>query len=226
MAEFLDGIWREQGGGRYLNRYDAGRGIVAKFRAKIEALAGKGVVVGLLRGGVEVAAAVANDLRLPLDFRSVRKVGHPFQPEFAIGAVDISGISVRNPLVSPMDMPSDEDFDRMVASALEQARDLETEIRGDRPSPVPDADWVLVVDDGAATGLTILAVTKGLQSEGKKVYVAVPVASEQAVALISKLADGFFANRIPPHFMAVGQFYDDFSPLSVEEVKSYLGYSR
>jgi len=131
MGGFLDGIWNRQSGGRYVNRYDAGRAIASMFGDEIVKIEGRGVVAGLLRGGVEVAAAIANDLGLSLDFRAVRKVGHPFQPEFAIGAVDISGISVRNPFVSPLDMPPDEEFDRMVGRALEQARELEREIRGE-----------------------------------------------------------------------------------------------
>jgi len=223
MGGFLNGIWAENPGGRYHNRYDAGRGIAAAFAEQIKAIKGKGVAAGLLRGGVEVAAAVANDLGLPLDFRAVRKVGHPMQPEFAIGAVDISGIAVKNPYLGVGEMPPIDQFDRMVEQALERAKEMEKELRGDRKSAIDDADWVLVCDDGAATGLTILAVVQGLKSEGKRVYVAVPVSSEQAARLISDAADDFFALQVPSYFMAVGQFYEDFSPVETSSVKKILG---
>ena len=226
MNGFLDGIWHEQPGGRFLNRYHAGCGIADKFGDEFRGFQGVGVVIGLPRGGVEVAAAVANDLKLPLDFRAVKKVGHPLQPEFAIGAVDISGVSVKNPLVDAGNMPSDSEFDRMVAKALELAKQMEADLRGTEKSKLDEADWVLVVDDGAATGLTILAVVKGLKSEGLIVHVAVPIASDQAKALISEEADGFYALNVPDYFAAVGQFYDDFSQVALDEVKGYLGTGK
>jgi putative phosphoribosyl transferase len=222
MDKFLDGTWKMQPGGRFLNRYDAGRGIAASIKGQISDLTGNGVVIGLPRGGVEVAAAVANDLKLPLDFRAVRKVGHPFQPEFAIGAVDISGISIRNPFLSPGEMPPDDEFDRMVAKALKDAQSLEKELRGDGQSPAKTAEWVIVVDDGAATGLTILAAVKGLKSEGKFVFVALPVASDQAGHMLSDAADRYYSMMTPYYFGAVGQFYEDFSQVETEEAKKYL----
>jgi len=226
MDGFLDGSWTEQPGGRFLNRYDAGRGIAARFGDKIRAFKGKGVVVGLPRGGVEVAAAVANDLGLPLDFRSVRKVGHPMQPEFAIGAVDISGIAVRNPSVPSHEMPPEAEFNRLVERALDEARQFEVELRGKGKSPIDDAAWCFVVDDGAATGLTLLAAVKGLKGQGKTVYVAVPVSSDQARDLLTEAADGFYAMSVPSWFGAVGQFYYDFTPVSLDDVKGYLGIPR
>ncbi len=222
MGGFLDGSWIDDPGGRFSNRYHAGRAIVEKFGDVFRNLEGKGVVVGLPRGGVEIAAAVATELNLPIDFRSVKKVGHPFQPEFAIGAVDISGTSVRNPSVNPDEDPPDKKYKQYVQKALEEARKIETDLRGSGTSYIRTADWCLVVDDGAATGLTLLAAVKGLKSEGKKVYVAVPVASTQAKDLIEEVADGFYTVQLPKLFMAVGQFYDDFSPVPIEAVRKYL----
>lgn len=226
MAGFLDETHRDRSWGRFKNRYDAGRAIASKIQEEIKAgnldLEGNGVVIGLPRGGLEVGYAVANDLKLPLDFRSVKKVGHPMQPEFAIGAVDISGISMKNPFVSPVEMPSDEEFERMVERALKQAKKMEVDLRGDSQSRLKDADWCLVVDDGAATGLTLLAAVAGLKSEGLKVIVAVPVSSDQAKNLLSKAADRFIALMVPDYFGAVGQFYDDFSQVLMEEARKFL----
>lgn len=222
MAGFLDGSYKKQHGGRYLNRYDAGRAIASEFRKVIEGIPGKGVVAGLPRGGIEVAAAISVDLKLPLDFRAVRKVGHPAQPEFAIGAVDISGKYVRNPLLTDGEFPPPREFEAMVENELVRAREMEKELRGGKKSLIDDADWVLVVDDGAATGLTMLAVVHGLKSEGKKVYVGLPVASVQAVRMLEEVADDVFAVDVPEYFGAVGQFYDDFSQLSTADAKGYL----
>ncbi len=223
MGEFLDGTWRMSGGGRYLNRYDAGRALAASLKDRVGEFGGTGVVVGLPRGGLEVARAVSDDLGIPIDFRSVKKVGHPYQPEFAIGAVDISGVSAKNPLVNPMDMPADAEFERMVQRALDQARSLEKDLRGGHESRIDSADWCLVVDDGAATGLTLLAVTKGLKAEGKKVHIAVSVSSIQARNLLTEEADSFHALQVPHHFMAVSQYYDDFSPVTLDEARNCLG---
>ena len=79
-----------------------------------------------------------------------------------------------------------------------------------------------MVDDGAATGLTMLAVVKGLKSEGKKVHVGVPVTSTQARDLLTEAADSFHALHVPPHFMAVSQYYDDFAPVTTEEARRCL----
>jgi putative phosphoribosyl transferase len=223
MGGFLDGSWRPSGEGRFLNRYDAGRGLAAALGPKLAELEGKGVVVGLPRGGLVVGLAVSNDLKLPLDFRAVRKVGHPYQPEFAIGAVDISGVVVRNPMVEAIDMPPDVEFERMVQQALDEARTMEKELRGDGPSYLKDSDWCLVVDDGAATGLTLLAVVKGIKGEGKKAHVGIPVASTQARSLIAEAADSFCALHVPQYFMAVSQFYDDFAPVTTDEARRCLG---
>src|SRR3972149_4027002 len=114
MGAFLDGTYKKPHGGRYLNRYDAGRAIASGFRKEIKSIPGKGVVAGLPRGGIEVAAAISVDLKLPLDFRAVRKVGHPAQPEFAIGAVDISGTYAKNPLLSDGEFPPPREFEAMV----------------------------------------------------------------------------------------------------------------
>lgn len=226
MADFPDGSSQYQRWGRFINRYDAGRALASKIKEEIESgnltLDGNGIVIGLPRGGIEVAYAVSNELKLPLDFRSVKKVGHPFQPEFAIGAVDISGAAMKNPYVSPADMPGEVDFQKMVERALSEAVKMEKDLRGDRKSRLKDADWCYVVDDGAATGLTLLAAVKGLKSEGLKAIVAIPVSSDQAEKLLRKAADGFIALMVPDYFGAVGQFYDDFSQVPLEDVRKYL----
>ena len=222
MGGFLDGIFRPKDEGPWHNRYEAGRALASILAEYVASFDGKGVVLGLPRGGVIVGQAVANDLKLPLDFRAVKKVGHPLQPEFAIGAVDISGVSVKNPSLEVYELPSEDDFSRMVERALEQAREMDRELRGDSEPKYANADWCLVVDDGAATGLTLLAVARGLKSENKKVHIAVPVTSVQAKEMLSNESDSFHAIEVPAHFMAVSQFYIDFAPVTTQEAKVAL----
>ena len=217
----LDGIFFRSGP-KWKDRTEAGNELASVIREQMPDVGGKGVVLGLPRGGIVVAKAVAERLGLPLDFRAVKKVGHPIQPEFAIGAVDISGTSVRNPFVQPSEMPLDSEYEAMVAKALDEAVDMEFDLSGDNPSRLPGSDWCLIVDDGAATGLTILAVVKGLKSEGYGVYVAVPVTSVQAKNILEKEADGFYTIDAAEDFRAVGQYYENFSQVSTQEARAIL----
>jgi len=222
MSGFFDNLLGSRSDERFVNRYDAGRAIAEGMREIVAGMKGKGAAVGLLRGGVAVAKAVANELTIPIDFRSVRKVGHPYHPEFAIGAVDISGVSIRNPMLDPSETVSDEEFERMANRELEHARTLEEQLIKGGAKHVEGCDWCLVIDDGAATGLTLLAAVRGIKSEGLKVLVGLPVSSDHAEMLLRNEADYFYSVHIPRHFMAVSQFYDDFEPVSTEEVRSLL----
>jgi putative phosphoribosyl transferase len=207
---------------RFRDRTDAGKKLADQLRDKVAKWKGKGVVVGLPRGGMVVAKEVAVQLGLPLDFRAVRKIGYPGHEEFAIGAIDISGHAIKNPEVPSMDMPSQEVFDQINEKALARARQIDEELRAGRKNYITDADWCLIVDDGAATGLTVLAAVEGLKSEGKIVHVAVPVASTQAANLIIKAAKSFTAIITSSYFMAVSQFYGNFGEVSTEEAKKLL----
>ncbi|HEX9746546.1 MAG TPA: phosphoribosyltransferase family protein [bacterium] len=207
----------------WTDRFDAGYKLAESIKPKIDQLQGKGVVLGLPRGGLQVAKSVAESLNLPLDFRAVRKIGHPLQPEFAIGAVDISGVSVKNPFIAAGETVPDEEFEKLAKAAIDTAWDIEFELSGDTPSQLPGSDWCLVVDDGAATGLTILAAIKGLKQDNYDVYIAVPVTSMQAMRLLQGEADGFYCLESPDNFFAVGQYYGNFSQVSTDEAKALLG---
>jgi putative phosphoribosyl transferase len=222
MDGYLDGSWKPQPGGRYINRYDAGRALAYALKNIVPSWSGTGVVVGLPRGGIAVARAVANDLKLSLDFRAVRKIGFPGHEEFAIGAVDISGLVIKNPSLTPSELPPDTEFNRLAKNALNRAIEIDKELRAGKPNLIKGADWCLVVDDGIATGLTILAVTQALKSDGKIVHIAVPVSSIDAKMMLSRVADSFLALQSPDYFMAVGQFYDDFGEVSTEQAKRML----
>jgi putative phosphoribosyl transferase len=222
MDGYLDGSWGPHAGGRYINRYDAGRALAHALKDIVPSWSGTGVVVGLPRGGIAVARAVANDLKLTLDFRAVRKIGFPGHEEFAIGAVDISGLVIKNPDLTASELPIESEFNRLAKKALDRAIEIDRELRVGKPNLITGADWCLVVDDGIATGLTILAVTKALKSEGKIVHIAVPVSSIDAKMMLSRVADSVLALQSPEYFVAVGQYYDDFSEVTTEEARRML----
>ena len=174
------------------------------------------VVAGLTRGGVPVAAEVARALRAPLDVVVVRKVGHPDQPEYALGAVSEDGV------ILPDDVPAD-----LAAQQLALARELAARLRGGRPPRALAGRAAVVVDDGLATGRSMTAALTSAQRRGaERVVVAVPVASGPAFrALAERWEAHALAVVEPPVFFAVGQFYDDFRQVDDEEVARLLSAS-
>jgi predicted phosphoribosyltransferase len=182
------------------------------------------VVLGLPRGGVPVAAPVAQRLGAPLDVLTVRKIGTPHHEELAIGAVASGGLRVLNDeLIAHLGLPSSvvEERTRLALQELEQR---EARLRGDRP-PIPLAGrTVVVVDDGLATGATMRAAVSALRSaEAAAVIVAAPVGAPDSCADLEALADAVVCPRRPVEFSAVGQWYDDFSATTDAEVIELLG---
>lgn len=187
------------------------------------------VVLGLPRGGVPVAAEIAAALEAPLDVLLVRKLGAPYQPELAIGAVvatDRTQVVLNEDIVARLRLtPADIDAetDRQLA-LLDKRRSLYRAARV--PQPV-EGRTVIVVDDGAATGATLRVALKGLaQQRPQRLVAAVPVASEFAVDLLKREADAVVTIRVPRIFGAVGAFYRDFSEVSDDEVVALLEAAR
>ena len=199
--------------GGFRDRAHAGR-VVGDLLAELPAVKGQDLVVlALPRGGVPVAAQVAASLGAPLDVLLVRKVGHPRQPEYALGAVSEDGV------VLPPDVPPEAAAEQL-ARAREQARDL----RGDRP-PLPVAGRVaVVVDDGLATGRSMATALETItRRDAARVVMAVPVASGPAFRELGARAEAHSVHVIePPEFFAVGQFYEDFTQVEDEEVAALL----
>ena len=211
---------------RYRDRLEAGKilanHVAERMPARDEATAPP-VVVGLPRGGVPVAALVAERLGAPLDVLTVRKIGTPHHEELAIGAVASGGLRVLNDELiahlglSPLVV---EDRTDLARRELEQR---EARLRGDRP-PVPLAGrTVVVVDDGLATGATMRAAVGAVRSAGAAtVVVAVPVGAPDSCAELEALADVVVCPLRPIDFSAVGQWYDDFSATTDSEVVQLL----
>ena len=177
------------------------------------------LVIGLARGGVEVAVEVAQALGVPLDALAVRKVRHPWQPEYAIGAVAPGGgVYVRG-----HDGLTDEEVQAAVAAAQEQARELDLQIHADQPARDPGGKTVVLVDDGLATGSTMMAAVRWARAAGAgRVLVAVPVGASETVRTVEREVDEVVCLEQPALFGAVGIWYESFPQVSDERVRTLL----
>ena len=193
----------------FADRADAGR----RLAAALPPLGEDAVVLGLARGGVPVAAEVAAAVGAPLDVLVVRKVGHPAQPEYALGAVSEDGVALP-PDLSP----------ERAAPELERARAQATMLRGARP-PIPvEGKVAVVVDDGLATGRSMAVALETLRRRGAaRLVMAVPVASGPGFRELAGISEAHAPLVVePPDFFAVGQFYRDFGQVSDEQVAELL----
>jgi putative phosphoribosyl transferase len=185
------------------------------------------VVLGLPRGGVPVADVVARALDAPLDVLVVRKLGVPFQPELAMGAIGEGGVRVLNESVLRGLRLTQQDVDQAEAKEREVLAHRVSTLRGGH-APMPlEGRTAIVVDDGIATGATARAACLVARRLGAtQVVMAVPVASPGAVANLERVADQVVCLESPEWFSAVGQFYRDFHQVSDGEVVDLLQASR
>jgi predicted phosphoribosyltransferase len=183
------------------------------------------VVLGLVRGGIPVAAAIAENLGCPLDALVVRKLGVPWAPEVAFGAVGAGGIQVLNDeIVSRLDPRAVAAVVRREQAELERR---ERRYRMGRPPVDVTARTALVVDDGLATGASAeAAVAVARRMGAREVVLAVPVGSREAVARLGDLADNVVCLLVPDHFGAVSRYYDDFGQVEDTEVIRLLNAAR
>ncbi len=208
---------------RFADRRAAGRALgahLARDRPR------DGVVLGLPRGGVIVAAEVAAALGAPLDVLVVRKLGLPWQRELAMGAIAAVGgavetVRVESVLAAAHVSPAV--FDEVRQKEIAELRRRETTYRGDRPPIDLRGRAVVVVDDGLATGATMRAAVVAVRRQDPaRITVAVPIGSPTACAAVAPDVDEVVCLSAPPSFRAVGQGYDDFSATSDEEVRAAL----
>jgi len=210
---------------RFRNRAHAGKLLAAGLAAPggNAALRPGTAVLALPRGGVPVAFAVAMALGLELDVLLVRKLGMPGQPEFAIGAVGSGGVQVLQPGVPGTMGITQAQVDAIAARELAEIARRERLYRGERPEPVLAGRDVVLVDDGIATGSTMLAAVQVARGRGAtRVVVAVPVAPPETLAALAPLVDELVCLAAPPRFRAVSQWYDSFDQTSDEEVQDLL----
>lgn len=181
------------------------------------------VVVGLPRGGVPVAAEVAAALDAPLDVILVRKLGVPFQPELAMGAIGEDGVRVLDDhLLAATGITADQVARVERRERAELDRRAAT-YRACRPRVPLAGRTVVIVDDGLATGATARAAVQVARQLGaRRVVVAVPVGSQEAYEMLASEADQVICAQRPPAFTAVGAYYDDFHEVSDDEVTEAL----
>lgn len=204
----------------FRDRIDAGR----KLALHVKHLRDRNLMVlGLPRGGVPVAYEVAKELGAPLDVIVVRKLGLPWHPELAMGALGEGGVRVVNEEVVRLAHISEHDF-----GVVENREKVEVDARASKfragRIPIPLAGCIaLIVDDGIATGSTAQAACQVARALGAaKVLLAAPVGSVQAVELLRKYADEVICLHTPHAFSAVGEWYQNFSATSDDEVIDIL----
>jgi putative phosphoribosyl transferase len=206
------------------NRVDAGRQLarkLARYANREDVL-----VLGIPRGGVAVAFEVAQAIHAPLDVLLVRKLGVPGQRELAMGAIASGGARILNQrLIAELGVTEEEVAETIAAQEAELQR-REDLYRGVRPGIPIQGRTIILVDDGIATGSSMLAAIEALRTfHPKKIVVAVPVAPHHATADIGSVADEFICLDQPEGFFAIGQFYQDFSPTEDLEVRALLELS-
>lgn len=209
----------------YANRREAGRLLGRKLKALD--LPAETSVLGLPRGGVPVAFQIALELDLPLDVFTVRKLGVPGHEELAMGAIATGGIRVLNDeVVNGLRIPRDV-IDAVGDREEQELRRREDCYRHDCPPPVVFDRCVVLVDDGVATGSTMLAAIHAVKSAGAvRVLAAAPVAAKSTVRKLRAAADEVVVLSTPEPFHGVGQWYQDFSQTTDDEVRELLRIAR
>jgi putative phosphoribosyl transferase len=181
------------------------------------------LVLALPRGGVPVAYEVASALSAPLDVFLVRKLGLPGQPELAMGAIATGGVQVWNTrLVEALKVPESV-IERVAAAEGEELARREMLYRDERPPPEIRGRRVILIDDGLATGTSMQAAVVALRRhEPVRVVVGVPIAAPESCDAFRSEVDEIICAVTPEPFLAVGYWYDDFSPTSDAEVRELL----
>jgi putative phosphoribosyl transferase len=184
------------------------------------------LVLGLPRGGVIVAKEVAAGLRLPLGVLVVRKIGHPWFREYAVGALAENAVVVLDKQALNSHPVPQAELDGVIEEEMERLAGYQQRFRSGWPELLAGLEVVLV-DDGLATGATMEAAVQSARTRAAaRVVVAVPVASLGAMRRISRVADAVFTPKVDPGFEAVGQYYRDFLQTTDEEVLAALESAR
>lgn len=205
----------------FLNRRDAGE----QLARELKNIAVKdGVVMAIPRGGVVVGAEVARELKLPLDLIIPRKVGAPNNPEVALGAVTQDGTAIFNQDLLVFLGLKEKDLSHLVKKQIEEIHRRMACYRGKAEYPEYDGRQIILVDDGIATGYTVLAALRSIRKmfQPRELILAVPVMPHDIMDSMEREVDRVIALLVPVDFQAVGQYYLDFSQTTDEEVIELL----
>jgi len=205
----------------YRDRAEAGRELAGRLESYGHSP--ETLVLGLPRGGVPVAYELAEALDVEMDIFLVRKLGVPWEPELAMGAVASGDVRVINPeVVQSLGIPDDE-IEAVARREREVLQDRERLFRGDWPAAKIESRNVILVDDGLATGSSMRAAITALRLQRPaKIVAAVPVGAPQTCERLRHEVDEMICPVMPDSFFAVGQWYVDFSPVTDEEVRELL----
>lgn len=225
--------------GYFTDRHDAGRRLAARFSSAGDETgsspadepgrtpareADRPVVVGLPRGGVPVAAEVASAIGADLDVALVHKLGAPYQPEFAIGAIADGGSPIYDERSIRRLRVSDRELIEIERRTRTELASRARRLRRRYPEIPVEGRPVIIVDDGSATGMTAHAACRMLRAKSPaSIVMALPVASAQAMAVLEPCCDGIVCVLVPEEFVSVGQWYDDFAQTSDVDVLRLLG---
>jgi putative phosphoribosyl transferase len=177
------------------------------------------VILAIPRGGVPIGFVLSKELNLPLDIILSKKIGHPSNKEFAIGSVTLQGFTVESTYKERHATYIQKEIPRLQEELLEKQKTL----LGNKHKVEIKNKTVIIVDDGIATGNTVLASIHALRKrKPRKIIVAVPVSPADTADKLSKIADEFICLYIPSHFQGVGQFYRNFKQVEDDEVKDLL----
>ncbi|CQD15871.1 phosphoribosyltransferase [Mycobacterium lentiflavum] len=205
----------------FKDRHEAGRALAQQltaYRGNDNVL-----VLGLARGGLPVAWEIASALPAELDVFLVRKLGVPRWSELAMGALASGGGVVMNDNVVSSLHITDEQVREVIDSETAELARREHAYRGDRPIADPHGKTVILVDDGIATGASMLAAVRAIRAAGpQSIVVAVPVGPRSVCRELARVADNVVCTTMPTGFEAVGQVYGDFHQVSDHEVRQLL----
>lgn len=206
----------------FRNRKEAGSILTGKL---IKYIKQNTVILAIPRGGVPVGYEISQSYTLPLELVLIKKIGHPTNKEYAIGAASLTDYFIKDHEAADPEYISEE-----LRRIRNKMTALYSKFKGKQPPPLLKDKIVIIVDDGIATGNTMIATIQVVkESKPEKIIVATPVASSSAVKALKEIADDVIAVYIPPEFYGVGAFYQDFEQVSDEEVvelinKSTLSY--
>ena len=203
----------------FQNRIEAGLLLADKLK---NYQAGTGLVLAIPRGGVPVAYAVAKELGLPIELILTKKIGHPTNKEYAIGAASLTDY-----FTIPHENVTEEYIQAEIVRIRTRLKEMYKIFMGDQQPANLQGKTVIIIDDGIATGNTLLGTIQLLRkSKPGKMIIAVPVASRSAVNKLAKEVDEIVVVYVPDQFYGVGAFYEDFEQVTDEEVIYYLEKMR
>lgn len=207
----------------YQNRQQAGQ-ILADLLRAYRAQPGT-IVLALPRGGVPIGYEIAKKLHLPWDIYLVRKLGVPGDEELAMGAIAMNGEVFLNPEIINNFQISQKQIEQVVAVQKQELKRRNQLYRHNRPLPELQNQTIILVDDGLATGATMLAAIQALKSyQPAEIIVAVPVGAEEICDLIEQKVDALICPLKPVELYGVGNWYQDFHQMEDDEVISFLKY--